>query len=77
MVYYEDLINITKDYLGPAAKRFIDRQISFHLEKDPNNLNKEDIKKLAEWVRVALGLLTEDKKSILEAVSRIKKLAEK
>ncbi|HSX48320.1 MAG TPA: hypothetical protein VLF41_02355 [Candidatus Nanoarchaeia archaeon] len=58
---YEDIILITEDYLGPAAQRFIDRQITFHLDKKPEQINKADLPKLAEWVKVSLALLTEDR----------------
>lgn len=58
---YEDIVSITEDYLGPAAQRFIDRQITFHLNKKPELVSKADLPKLAEWVKVSLALLTEDR----------------
>ncbi len=71
--YYEQLITVTQDYLGPASKRFIDRQISFHFNsKSPENLTKEDVSKLADSVRISLGLLTQDKNMVSEAEGRIR-----
>ncbi len=55
------VIGITEDYLGPAADRFIRRQITFHLDKKPEDLSTSDIPKLAEWVKVSLALLTQDR----------------
>ncbi len=73
--YYEQIIDVTKDYLGPAAKRFIDRQVSFHFEKDPKDLTREDVEKIAESVRISLGLLTQDKVMVTEAEKRIRAIA--
>lgn len=61
---YQSVLNITADYLGPAAQRFIDRQIDSHLHKSPQNLTKNDIKKLVEWSRVSMALLTNDKSTV-------------
>jgi hypothetical protein len=68
---YQQLVSITEEYLGPAAKRFIDRQIEFHLEKPPVDVNQADISKLAEWGKVSLGLLTEDKKMVDDFETKI------
>lgn len=73
---YQETVNITKDYLGPAAERFISRQITFHLKKDPQALTKEDLGKLIEWVKVSIALLTEDSKMVDDCVNRITKLTQ-
>ncbi len=71
--YYEQLITVTQDYLGPASKRFIDRQISFHFNnKSSESLTKEDMSKLADSVRISLGLLTQDKDMVSQAEKRIR-----
>lgn len=57
---YEQLIEAAYEYLGPAAKRFIDREIEAHLGKKPQDIVKEDIATLHDWCRLALALLTED-----------------
>ena len=72
--YYEQLIEISKDYLGPAAERFVRRQIEFHLEKNPHDLTKDDIGRLAEWIATALSLLTQDKEMVEESGMRIRAL---
>lgn len=73
--YYEQLVKVTGDYLGPAAKRFIDRQINFHFGKDAKDLTKEDVVKLAESLRISLGLLTQDKQMVDEAERRMRAIA--
>lgn len=72
---YEDILVITQDYLGPAAQRFIDRQIAFHLNKKPQEITKEDVPNLVEWVSVTLASLTEDTNAVKNCSSRISDLA--
>lgn len=72
---HPQVIAIAQDYLGPAAERFIDRMISYHLHKEPNELQKADIPILSEWVKVSLSLLTDDKKVVNDCERRILKLA--
>lgn len=68
---YEQLVGITADYLGPAARRFIDRQIQNHLGKQPSELTSKDMVKLLDWMKVSIALLTEDRLIVTEFVSRI------
>ena len=69
------VVEVTEHYLGPASERFIHRLIRFHLNKEPEYLNKKDISKLAEWIKVSLALLTNDKKLVDECEKKILKLA--
>lgn len=72
---YNEVVSIATDYLGPAARRFIDRQIENHLKKEAGDLKPKDIEKLAEWSRLAFALLTEDKKIINEFSRRLTALS--
>ncbi len=72
---YEDVLAVTADYLGPAARRFVDRQIDSHLNKSPDELTKKDLKTLAAWSRVSMALLTNDKQLVSNYVSRLMNLA--
>lgn len=71
---YDTIIGITEGYLGPAAQRFIDRQIKFHLNKEPEELTRDDLEKLAEWIKVSLALLTDDKSVVEDFNRRIAKI---
>lgn len=73
---YQNVLGVTTDYLGPAAQRFIDRQIDNHLHKSPEGLTRKDLGKLVEWSRVSMALLTNDKKIIDEYVASLKQLAD-
>lgn len=73
---YQDAVNITRDYLGPAADRFVTRQVAFHLKKKPEEVTKEDIPKLVEWLKVSIAMLTEDAKMVDDCAQRVAKLAQ-
>ncbi|MBW3569157.1 hypothetical protein KY385_03460 [Candidatus Parcubacteria bacterium] len=74
-VIYDQLIDITEDYLGPAAERFIDRQIESHLDKHPGKLTREDLKKLTEWIRLSVAILTDDEKIIDGLTLKLRELS--
>ena len=69
--YFASVVDVTENYLGPAAERFIRRQIEFHLEKEPEQISYEDVDKLKENVRVALGLIVNDKAIVEQAVAEL------
>lgn len=72
---YKQVIEVTTDYLGPAAKRFIDRQIQNHLHKQPENLDTNDLKKLIDWSGLALAMLTDDKEIVSEYTESLRELS--
>lgn len=66
---YHKVVEVTYEYLGPAAERFVMREIEAHLKKSPEDLTKEDVAKLHDWSKLALALLTEDS-SVVDAYSQ-------
>lgn len=68
---YDAVIDVTQDYLGPAAGRFIDRSITNHLKKKPEDLTASDLKKLVDWVKVSVAVLTEDSDLVAEYIARL------
>jgi hypothetical protein len=72
---YDQVVSITQEYLGPAADRFVSRLINAHFQKEPKQLKPSDIPKLSEWIKVSLGLLTDNKNVVDECQKRILKLA--
>jgi hypothetical protein len=72
---YDQLIEISRDYLGPAAERFIARQVTTHLHKDPLSLTKQDIVKLTDWIKLAFALLSSDNAIVDEYTGRLLMLA--
>lgn len=71
---YDEVVSVTYEYLGPAADRFVSRQIRSHLGKDPEKLRKQDLKTLIDWFSLALALLSEDTKLVKEYSKDLKNL---
>ena len=61
---YEEVVKVTHEYFGPAADRFVTRQIRNHLSKNPKELRKKDLVRLINWISVAMALLHEDEELI-------------
>jgi hypothetical protein len=61
---YEQVVDVTHEYLGPAAERFVSRQIETHLQKNPEDLSRRDLLKLTDWIKLAVSLLTDDHKVV-------------
>ena len=72
---YQKIVRITHVYLGPAADRFIDRQIQNHIHKEPKDVSAADLDKLIDWIRAAVSFLTEDSDIVEEYTGELEKLA--
>lgn len=72
---YDKVVRITNVYLGPAADRFIARQVQNHLHKPPEELSQADLLKLIDWIRVTVSLLTDDTEIIEEYAAQLQRLA--
>ncbi len=72
---YKQVVRVTHVYLGPAADRFIARQVQNHLHKPPEELSQTDLLKLIDWIRLAVSLLTEDSEIIEEYALQLERLA--
>lgn len=71
---YDQIVRVTNVYLGPAAERFVMRQVESHLHKPPTEITDEDLSHLIIWIRLAVSLLTDDIEIIDEYVSQLEKL---
>lgn len=74
---YFQVVEITSDYLGPAAQRFIDRHILNHLDIEPIDLKHDDMSELIDWLRISVAFLTEDRSIINEMTVRLRQLSSK
>jgi hypothetical protein len=72
---YNQVVRITHVYLGPAADRFIARQLENHLHKSPEELSHADLLSLIDWIKVVVSLLTEDSDIVEEYTAELQKLA--
>ncbi len=66
--------SVVEQYLGPAADRFVKRQILFHLAKNPEDIEKYDLPELTEWIKISMSFVTEDKTAINNCEAEILKL---
>ena len=74
---HERVVKVTQVYLGPAADRFIARQIENHLKKQPQDLSAKDLVELIDWLKLSISMLTEDKEIVEEYTKELYKLADK
>lgn len=72
---YDQVVRVTHVYLGPAADRFIARQVQNHLHKSPEELVQADLAGLIDWIRLVVALITEDSEIIEEYIAELKKLS--
>ena len=73
---YKNVVRVTHVYLGPAAERFIDRQVENHLHKPPTELSQADLLSLIDWIKIVVSLLTEDNGIVEEYIQELRKLAD-
>jgi len=71
---YDQVVDITHEYLGPAADRFITRQIRSHLHKNPEELKKRDLESLIDWIGLAMSLLSDDEALVHRYVTNLNDL---
>ncbi len=74
---YEKVVVVSTEYLGPAAERFIRRQIDTHLGIKPEALSVTDLPELFSWIRLTFALLTENQDVIEAFMQDLEKLAKK
>lgn len=74
-ILYEKVVRVTHVYLGPAADRFIVRQVESHLNKPASEMTQKDLLQLIVWIKVAVSLLTDDSEIVEEYIAQLYKLA--
>lgn len=72
---YQQVVEVSHVYMGPAAERFIDRQVKNHLGKEPSQLTAHDILSLIDWIRIAISFLTENSDLIEEYIHQLQRIA--
>lgn len=61
---HQQVVDCLYEYFGPAAERFVAREVKAHLHKKPEDLTADDIPKLHEWSKLAIALISDDSKDI-------------
>ena len=75
MTLHENVIDIAEDYFGPAAPRLINRLIINHLNKTPEKLTTRDLKDLVSWIKLTLGVVTDEPEVVDELSARLTALS--
>jgi hypothetical protein len=73
---YDDVVRVTYQYLGPAADRFVVRQIRNHLGKDPSELRPKDLRQLIDWIQLAMRLISKDDEVIDQYIAELELLVQ-
>lgn len=60
MTLNETVVSILAEDLGPSAQSFFVRQCKSHLNKEPENITKEDLDELAKWCYTGVKLILGD-----------------
>jgi len=62
MALYDQVVDVARVYLGPAAEKFVTRQIRTHLNIESAQLGKQHLDELAHWCNISGALaMNEDK----------------
>ncbi|HEY3375183.1 MAG TPA: hypothetical protein VGK02_08995 [Candidatus Aquicultor sp.] len=70
----EKVVAVASRYMGPAARRFIERQTSSHMNGLAiDNITPAHLPELAKWVEISAGLVM-DKAKAAELANKIKSL---
>ena len=71
MTLYDQVLKVASQYLGPAAEKFVQRQIKSHLNlTSPQALSAQNLPDLARWCEIS-GALVMDKEKAAEFRSRV------
>lgn len=68
---YEEIVDVTNDYLGPVSRRFVTKLAKSHLDKKPSELTRQDVPTLHEWGVKAFALIAEDDGMVTEFSDRL------
>lgn len=63
MALYDEVVDLARLYLGPAGKKFVDRQIKGHLEIESAQLDASHLDELATWCYTSSKILMDDAKA--------------
>lgn len=72
---YDQAVQVSEEYLGPAGERFIRRQITTHLQIEPEDLQASHLPELAEWLHAAFAVLTSDVRYVSEYIEQILRIS--
>ncbi len=63
MALYDDVLAVTKFYMGPVADQFLTRQITKHLNTTKDGLGKQHLADLANWCYISSKAVMDEAKA--------------
>jgi hypothetical protein len=72
--FYEQVIDISEDYFGPASTRFVNRISLSHLGKPADKLTVKDLPELITWAQLAANVMSDNIEAIDEYIERLRVL---
>jgi hypothetical protein len=70
-VVFEEIVDMTSDYIGPAARRFVTKIIRNHLSKSPSELKRSDVTDYHKVAVVAFAHVTKNSRLRYEFSTRL------
>ena len=74
MALSDSAIEVAKQYMGPAAEKFMNRQMKEHLGIEPANLTADKLSELATWC-ISSGKLVMGEEKAKEFADKVKALS--
>jgi hypothetical protein len=62
MALYDDIVSVSKPYLGIATDAFLKRQLK-HINRTPESLDKSCIPELSKWIEISAKMLMGEAKA--------------
>jgi hypothetical protein len=62
MALYDEVVSVSKTYLGPATEQFLARQCKI-LKLDARAITNKDLAALAKWVEIGAGMVMDPGKA--------------
>lgn len=72
---YQEVSRFTHEYFGREAPQHVEKLIKVHLQKSPEELTKEELTSLMDWIKNAVSFLTEDKNAVENYIKDLINLA--
>ncbi len=71
---YKQLSTLSNGYFDSASQFFLDDLIEYHLKIEPNELDKEGLGALYDWLEIAAHFLIRDQQSADSYLSAVREL---
>jgi hypothetical protein len=62
MALYDEIVSLSKPYLGIATDAFLKRQLK-HINRTPESMDKASIPELAKWIEISSKMLMGEAKA--------------